>query len=227
MNRLQHIGGLAALFEAAAFVAGFAVFAAVLEPARYGSTAIEPARHIAFLASHQPMMLAWNLVIYVAFGLVLVVLALALHERLKADTPALALVATALALIWAGLVIASGMIANIGMGVLVDLHATDPGAAAAVWPAYTFVVEGLGGGNEIVGGLWVLLISLAALRSERLPRLLAYLGIVAGGAGLLTTVPVLGPLGAVFGLGLIAWFAWLGIVLPRGEERGAPATGRA
>ena len=70
-------------------------------------------------------------------------------------------------------------------------------------------------GNEIVGGLWVLLVSWAALRVGGLPRALNYLGVVSGVAGLITVVPVLGELGAIFGLGLIVWFVWLGIVMLR------------
>ncbi len=34
-------------------------------------------------------------------------------------------------------------------------------------------------------------------------------------AGLLTVIPVLEVLGAVFGLGLIVWFVWLGVVMLR------------
>lgn len=84
------------------------------------------------------------------------------------------------------------------------------------------MVEGLGGGNEIVGGLWVLLVSSAALRAGGLPRALNYLGVVIGVAGLLTVVPALGELGgAIFGLGSIAWFVWLGIVMLRESSSAA------
>ena len=61
--------------------------------------------------------------------------------------------------------------------------------------------------------------SWAALRAGGLPRALNYLGMVLGASGLLTVVPVLEVLGAVFGLGLIVWFAWLGIVMLRGSRR--------
>lgn len=217
---LQRYGGLAALFEAAAFIFGFAIFFAVLGPARFGAAGVEAVRHVAFLAENRAMMSLFNLVIYVAFGAALIVLSIALHERLRGPAPALAGVATGFGLIWAGLVIASGMVANIGIGVLADLHASAPAAAAASWPAYKIMINGLGGGNEIVGGMWVLLVSLAGLRAAALPRLLAWLGIVAGLSGLLTTIPALEEVGAIFGLGLIAWFGWLGIVMLRTGDPG-------
>jgi hypothetical protein len=125
-------------------------------------------------------------------------------------------IATALGLIWAGLVIASGMIFNIGTGVVVDLYATDPTQAATIWLAIDTVVNGIGGGNEVVGGLWLLLVSWAALRVGELPRGLNYLGLAVGLAGTLSTIPALGEIGGmIFGLGQIVWFVWLGVVMLR------------
>ena len=46
-------------------------------------------------------------------------------------------------------------------------------------------------GNELVGSLWVLLLSLAALRTGGLTRALNYLGVVLGIAGILTMIPAL------------------------------------
>jgi len=218
MNKLQKLGGLSALAAAATFVIGFALYFTLLIPARYGSLKVDAVKHAAFLVEHRDTMVAWNLVIYVAFGVLLVVLALALYERLKAGAPDLMRTATAFGLIWATLVIASGMIANIGTGVIVELYGKDPAQAALVWLSMAFVVNGLGGGNEIVGGLWLLLVSLAGRKTKGLPTSLAWFGIAISMAGLLTTVPPLKELGSVFGIGLIAWFVWAGIVLLRSRS---------
>lgn len=215
MSSLQRIGGVAALFEAAAFVFGFYVFATLIEPARYGASDVAATTHIAFLAQHRGFLTLWNLVIYVAFGAALVALTLALRARIGG---ALADAGAAFGLIWAGLVLAAGMVANIGIGVLTDLGARDPAQAAQAWHGYRIVVDGLGGGNEIVGGLWLALTCLAAWRTATLPRWLSGAGIVIGAAGLLTTVPPLRDLGAVFGIGLILWFAAAGVVLLRGHQ---------
>ncbi len=224
MNGLQKVGGVAALIEAASFLVGFALLFTLLVPAGYSAADADPVRNAAFLADNQAVMYLWYLTIYVVFGVFLVVLALALYERLKAGSPATAQIATAFGLIWAGLVIASGMVANIGTGVVVDLYGSDPAQAGSVWLALDVMVRGLGGGNEIVGGLWVLLISWAALRAGGLPRLLSYLGVVVSVAGILTVVPALAALevlGAVFGLGLIVWFVWLGFVMLHGSQNAA------
>jgi hypothetical protein len=78
------------------------------------------------------------------------------------------------------------------------------------------VTEGLGGsGGELLGGLWVLLVSVAALRTGGLPKVLKWLGVAIGTAGVLSVVPVLKDLAYGFGLLQIVWFVWLGIVMLR------------
>ena len=216
MRQLQKAGGISALYEAAAYVAGMVVYLVVLD---YPNV-VDIAQKMNMLIEYETILYVMNLFIYVVFGAALVVLSLALHDRLKAGTPELSQVATVFGLIWAVLVIAAGMIANIGTGVVVDLHAQNPAQAETVWLAVEVVYDGLGGGNEIVGGLWTLLVSWAALRTGALPRLLNYLGIVVGLAGVISAAPALAEMGGiVFGLGQIVWFVGLGIVLLRGDQR--------
>lgn len=212
MNKLQKWGGAAAIYEAVAYIAGMVVFLLAVD---YASV-VSPADKIAVIIENQAVLAMTNVVIYVVFGVALVVLSLALHERLKASSPAMMQTATALGLIWAGVVIASGMVFNVGMGVVADLYATDPGQATAVWTAIDAVANGIGGGVELLGGLWTLLVSLAALRAGVFGKGLNYLGILVGIAGTMTIIPALGELGGmIFGLTQIVWFAWVGIALLR------------
>ena len=211
ISDLQKLGGISALIEAALYVTGFALFLTVLDPSGYEGHV----QRVAFLADNQVAWYITNLLIYVVFGVVLVVLVLALHARFKNDSPAIMQTATAFGLIWAGLVIASGMIANIGNSTVVALFSENQDQAVSLWLAIITVQEALGGGNEIVGGLWVLLLSWAALRAGKLPKVLNYLGVLVGLAGILTVVPAFDVLMDVFGLGQIVWFAWLGIVMLR------------
>jgi hypothetical protein len=214
-NKLQTMGGVAALIEAAAYVVGFGLYLTLLNSSGY----VGPVQKVAFIVDHQAIIYTGNLFIYVVFSVFLVVLALALCERLKAGSPALVQTATAFGLIWAGLVVASGMIFNVGMHTVVTLYGKDPAQAASVWLAISSVQVGLGGGNEIVGGLWILLVSWAALRTGGLPKALNYLGVVIGLAGVLTVVPAFHVLTDIFGLSQLAWFAWLGIVMLRDTKK--------
>ena len=65
---------------------------------------------------------------------------------------------------------------------------------------------------EVVGGLWVLLLSIAALKSKSFPKALNYLGLFIGIAGVLTIYPA-DVLTEIFGLGQIVWFIWLGTIM--------------
>lgn len=70
---------------------------------------------VAFLAANQTAMYTWTFGIFVVAGVFMVPLSLALHERLKAGSHALMQTATAFGLMWATLIVASGML------IIVDL----------------------------------------------------------------------------------------------------------
>ena len=205
------VGAWAAWFEAFAYIVGFTFMLTVLQ-AGLGehATAAQRLTHILDIAGWYK---AWNVVIYVMFGAVLVVLVTVLHEKLAIGAPMLMKVASAFGLIWAGVVIASGMIANVGLGAIAVMHASDPVQATLAWQTLNIVQDGLGGGVELVGGMWLILLSLTALGQQALPRALNYVGVIVGAAGVLTVIGPLRDLGAVFGLGQIVWFAWLGVAL--------------
>lgn len=212
MKNLQKVGGMAALYEGVAYIIGIVGFLMVVNL----SEITDPVQKVAAIADNQHLLSLLYLIVYVVWGASLVVLSLALHERLGGESSALVRTATAFGLIWAGLVIASGMIYNIGMEQVIALHAKDPTQAATVWLAIEVIFNGLGGGVEVVGGLWVLLLSWAALRDGGLPWMLNGLGLLVSGAGLITVVPALSEIGGmVFGLSQIVWFMGLGVAMLR------------
>ena len=71
MSKIQKLGGIAALVEAGTFIVGFVLYFTVLAAADYGSLDVDPLQHARFLADHQAIMYAWNLIIYVLFGVCL------------------------------------------------------------------------------------------------------------------------------------------------------------
>jgi hypothetical protein len=212
MNSMQKLGGLAALINAMAYMIGFAMVFTMLAPI----IDAEPAQYLAFLVENQTLLYVWHLMIYIVAGVFMVPLVLAVHERLRHEAPALSQMALAIGLIWAGLVIAAGMLFLKDIVVIAELYRQDPAQAITIWPALTAVESALGGGIELPGGLWALLVSVAALRTGALPKALNFLGVVIGAAGILMLVPAFAETGgAVFGLGFILWFGWVGIVLIR------------
>lgn len=216
MKTLQKFGGFASLYMAVAHLIGIVIFLIVLD---YLSIT-DPAQKVALNVDKQMVIFSTNLLMYVFFGFFLVVLSLALHDRLKSGAPAIIQVATAISLIWAGSLIASGMIANAGLASVVAIYDKDPAQAALLWQGIEAVTNGLGNANgEVLGGLWVLLVSLAALRAGELSKSLNIIGLVVGAVGIVSLIPGLtDSLIGIFGLGQIIWFVWLGILLLRSSQ---------
>jgi hypothetical protein len=212
MKTLQKIGGFAALYAGVAYIMGMLGFILIV------GWPEDPFQQVAVLVNNQVSQHILYIIVYQIWAVFLVVLTLALYERLKADSPAMMQTATAIGIIRATVVIASGMIFNIGMDNVVNLYDKDPAQATTVWLVIASVCDGLGGGNEILGGLWMLLISWSALQAGGLPKLMGYLGILTGAAGILSALPGLGDVGLIFGLVQIVWFIWLGIVLLRSNQ---------
>jgi hypothetical protein len=214
--RQQKVGGLAALYLAVAYVAAMPYFLVVV---KYQSVT-DPVEKVALLVRNHASMRVMYLITYVIFGVVLAFVALALHARLKDRAPALAQAATAVGLIWAVVLVASGMIFNAGAAAVVGLHGTSPAQAVSAWQAIEPVAQGLSGsGGELLGGLWVLLVSVAALRHGGLPKMLNWLGVAIGAAGVFSVVPALKDLAYGFGSLQIVWFVGLGIVMLRATSR--------
>ena len=212
MKTLQKSGGIAALFMAISHLIGIVIFLVILD---YLSIT-DPTQKLAMNIEKQTVIFSTNLLMYVFFGFALIVLSLSLYDRMKSGAPALIQVGTAIGIIWAGSLIASGMIANAGLATVIALHAKDPAQAVLTFQGIETVANGLGNANcEILGGMWTLLVSIAALRSGGLPKGLNILGLFVGAVGIITIMPALTDLTGIFGMGQIIWFVWLGIALLR------------
>lgn len=220
MNARQSTG-IAALGTAATYFVGFSFLFTVLLPAGYGMDPTKAPDAIAFLTQHSAMLIAWNSVIYIVNAICLAVLVAGLHRMLSPKAPPLMAIASLFGAIWVGLLLAAGMVANSAVVVVAALGNADPERAALVWQVLRAVENGLGGGNEIAGALWIGM-SMTFVPSG--PILVRALSAIAGAAGLLTLVPALSePMGAAFGLLTLAWFLGLGITLLRaGQRQAAP-----
>jgi hypothetical protein len=212
----QKAGGLAALYLAAAYLLAMPFFLLLVD---YHS-AVDPVAKVASLVNNHSAMQVMYLITYVVFGIALSILALALYERLKPAAPALMQTATAVGLIWAVLLVASGLVFNAGMGAVVTLYPANPAQAVSMWQAIEPVSDGLSCvDGEILGGLWVLLVSIAGLRVGGFSRAFGWFGVVLGAIGLASVIPPLTDLAILFGLVQIGWFVWLGFSMLRPTER--------
>lgn len=198
IKNLQKIGGIAALGHAAALVVGMVLSFTWMFPLLDAA----PDQAQKFLADNQVLVHLWNLIVDWGSAITLVIMLPALYERLKAGAPALMQIATVFGFIWAGLIIGASNLMLHNFGIVANLYGNDP-AQTAAWTA-------------LVRSLWVLLLSLAAVRTGGLTRALGYLGMLLGIAGILTMTPALAEtMFMIFGPGMMVWSAWVGIVMLR------------
>lgn len=209
---LQKAGGVAALYIAVAYLAAIPYFLLLVN---YPSV-VDPVQKVILLRDNYASMYWMHLFSFEFATLALIVVTLALHQRLKELAPSAAQFVTVLGIVRVGLLLASVMVFNYGMGTVVRLYAAAPDQAVSAWQVIEPMAGALGGsGGELLGGLWILLLSAAALRVKVFPVPLNWLGAGIGTAGILSVVPALGGLEVAFGLLQIVWFCWLGVVMVR------------
>jgi hypothetical protein len=212
------VGAGAALYLALALLVAMPYFLLVVDYP--GATTA--ADKVELVVANYASMYAMYVATYIVFGIALAVLALALHDRLVGAAPSTVRVATAVGLLWSFALVASGMVFTYGMTTIVDLYRTDETQAVQAWQAIEPVALALGGaGGEVLGGLWVSLLSLVALRTRAFSRTVAVLGLVVGVLGLASAVPPLHDAAIGFGVLQIAWFLCIAWILARTPRRGA------
>ncbi|WDQ98660.1 DUF4386 family protein [Devosia sp. J2-20] len=214
MFSLQKWGAAAGFGAAATYIFGFILLLTVLAGSGYGMADADPASVVSFVINEQTLMTSWYTIIYVVNGFLVALLAVALADIFKPHAPTLSSVVQVFGALWATLVVGAGMVANVGKEVVATQYASDPEGAVLMWQIFSGVENGLGGGNEIAGAVWAMVVGAAMLRTALMPKPLGCFSLVIGVSGLLTLIPALNDTaGSVFGLGYIAWFVWVGFVL--------------
>ncbi|GMN08376.1 hypothetical protein MTsPCn9_09950 [Croceitalea sp. MTPC9] len=211
IKTFQKIGGFSSISLGLIYILAFVVYGGILD---YPSKEASETERLAFLSDNYLVLSSITFISYVLFGIILAVLVIVMHQRVKDSFPNSSLVTSAFGIIWVGLVVASGMIANIGLNLVLEIGIENPEKAMTIWSSVGIVSEGLGGGNEIVGGIWVLLLSTINLKSSLFSRSLNFIGLLVGFAGILTVLPI-DIFKEVFGISQIIWFIWIGMTLIR------------
>ena len=101
MKNFQKLGGAAALGHTTALVVGMVLSFTWMFPLLDAA----PDQAQRFLASHQALVTLWNVIVDWGSAITLVIMLLALYERLKAGSPRLMRAAVVLGFLWAGLTI--------------------------------------------------------------------------------------------------------------------------
>lgn len=214
MSNLQKWGGFSALYMAFAYIIGIILFIFVLDYPHI----IETSQKLSLLTRMHHVVFLTNLLMYVLFGIALIVFTLSIYNLFKSISPSIIQVVQILGIVWAGLLIASGMISNAAIDPAITLFKKTPLTAETYWQSVETITNGLSFVNgEILGGLFTLLISIACFKVKHFSKLLIIIGFIVGIIGIISTVPGLKDLTSLFGIGQIIWFIWFGLILLRNK----------
>lgn len=209
MKNTRKIGGISAIILTVIYIVGIVMNATMLDT----SGIKDPVELIYFMKEHAGLMYSWITLLYVVFGIVLVFVYVTIYEVLREKDDYMAKIATSFGVIWSVLVIASGMVHNVGMTMAIDMLAVNPEKAGDLFTMINSIHIGLGGGNEIPGAIWTLLVSIIALKHHLFKKWVNITGIIVGIAGILTIVPSLfNSAVMVFALGQMVWWIGLGVL---------------
>ncbi|MFH5882296.1 hypothetical protein [Liberiplasma polymorphum] len=208
---LYKLGGYGAIYGALIYLVSIIIFLIVLDYPNI-SNATEK---VEMLVNNRTLIIVMHWLAYIIFGLVLIVLSLALHTKIRKNNNITIInIATLIAIIWATLLIASGLIFNHGVAVISELYSHDPQQAVILWQSVEIISSALSFvDGEILGGLWVLLIGISALNANMFGRKFTIYSIVIGIIGIVSIFPFLHVGTALFGIGQIIWFVWISVYL--------------
>lgn len=198
MPNIQKLGGIAAFINAAVAVTTLmvAVFA-------IGLRALADPSKLVDLAIHNPAPRLVQDFLKLVSAAISCLLILAFYNRLHDRTPKLILVATVF-----GCSSVTCLVANAASSLYAIFQvATDAGRASAAGDRLNSFISLLAIATIMLDGCWLLLVSWSALKSDRLPKSLSYLGL---GMGFFSLVP---PLGIVALILSAIWSVCLGQIL--------------
>jgi hypothetical protein len=221
MNDFQKVGGVAALIQAALLVGAIGLALAAFPAIGLSVNDLASGNGKFLEASGKyPAIFASLDFILVGGAVVILIVALVLHERWRNKSLRLANLVVASALALATLRITTGLTMFIGTARIVDLYGTDHAQALTAYASFSGVTAGMEEGSRFAAGCFLILAGWAALHARDLPRPLAYLAIVVGIDQLLEVFvrPLAPVFGLVAGIGLIIWSLWLGVVLLRSRS---------
>jgi Domain of unknown function (DUF4386) len=216
-TNLQNAGGISALIAAATYLFAMVLVFTILAPMADSSLSFE--KYVEFYTAHKILIFIWHFAMYLINGVCLVILSLALYERLKSDAPTIMKIATVLGLIWASFVFLSGFIVLYGTEAFINLNGRNPIQAEILKKTIETITLGIDYSDRFLGCLWVGLVSIAALKKSTFPKMLNVFGIIISILGLIgTVIPRLTAISYVFGMGVIVWWLCLGVLMLRKES---------
>lgn len=201
MTLFKKIATLSAVYGGLSYIGGIFVYLQLL---KYDS-APTASEQLNIISSNALLVHMTTLHIYVIFSFGIILLAAYLYLKLNATQPILSLLSLITGVIWATILIASGFISMTVTTLL--MNGTVASDLASAWQAINIISNALGGGNELIGGVFTGLLSLAMYKARFSSKTTSVLGALVFIGGTISVLPYLTDIGiGIFVISQILWF---------------------
>jgi hypothetical protein len=225
-------GAICAIASGIVFLAPLLFYFYLLPAAGSSAThALDPSSFLPWMVDHGGIRIALWWTVCLAFLIALFGVPLALRVKLESLTPTAARLAELAGILGAFTIILASLLLAAGELPLAQAYVSaGEGARPAVVAIYEWQRLATAILFDVLGifllGVWIVIGSLAGLRTGSLPKSISWFGIFASSLcfifviGYLTKIPWLGEtgLGALAFLAVPAWLIWLGVVLLKTDQ---------
>lgn len=201
MMSFKKLAAISAVYGGFSYIGGIFVYLQLLQ---YDS-ATSASEQISIISSNPVLVHITTLHIYVIFSFGIILLATYMYLKLKGQQPILGLLSLITGVVWATILIASGFI-SMGVTTLL-MNGTAASELISTWYAIDIVSNALGGGNELMGGVFTGLMSLAMHKTHFSSKSTSVLGVLVFIGGTISALPYLADIGiGIFVISQILWF---------------------
>jgi len=214
-SNLRQLGAVSLIGMALCYICLFIIYGAMINPPHSGAETIDK---ITNLLAQKTLIKAGYVGGYVLFSCFLCVCIQVIHKLYGKSSSFLVNTASLFGLFWALVVLCTGLIGITSLETLSAIVNTAPDASEIIYLSSLLMEESLGGGIEILGGLWVFFLGVVGLRHKCFSRLFSAFSVFKGVIGISTVVIVDDILLDLFGLTGIIWFLWFSVIVYSGQK---------
>lgn len=148
----------------------------------------------------------WNLMVYFVYGIFLLSSSVAMYLLSSEKNKFLRLIFIFTGTIWSCWMFVSASIAIETVQYISEIVFINEKLAVETWNTIRILLEAFGGGNEILGGFWVILFSLLIKVDGIISIVCRYVGFLVFCIGIATVFTNSSYIESLFGIGIITWF---------------------
>jgi hypothetical protein len=201
MTLFKKLAAVSAVYGGLSYIGGIFVYLQLL---KYDN-ATSASEQLTIISNNSVLVHITTLHIYVIFSFGIILLATYLYLKLKNRQLVLSLLSLVTGVIWATILIASGFISMAVTTLL--MNGTAASELTSAWQTINIISDALGGGNELMGGVFTGLLSLAMYKARFSGMATSILGALVFIGGTISALPYLADIGiGIFVISQILWF---------------------